>query len=279
MCGANCGISDIEALMEFNHLCDEWGLDTISTGGVTGLAMDLSERKVHDFGLRFGDRRSYLSVPEMLARREGIGADLALGARGLASKYGCPELAMEVKNMELPGYDPRGAFGMSIAYATSDRGGCHQRSWPVAEEVMEGSMPAFSLDRKAEINIREQNWRAIKYSGIICDFWAINPEEMCGLIEMVWKREFGVEELLGIGERIWNLGRLFNVREGVERDTVPARLFEESGAHDAGASAGRAMGRDAFWGALGEFYALRGWDERGVPNEVKLVELGVDVRL
>ena len=118
--------------MKFNELCDQLGLDTISTGSVVGLAMDLTEKGVKDFGMRFGETEGYLKAPALIAAREGVGDELALGARGLAAKYGVPELAMEVKNMELPGYDPRGAFGMSLGYATSDRGGCHMRTYPIA---------------------------------------------------------------------------------------------------------------------------------------------------
>src|SRR5512136_2199328 len=100
LCGANCGIGDMAALVKFNHLCDELGIDTISSGSVVGLAMDLTEKGVHDFGLRFGEAESYLKAPELIVSREGVGADLALGSRALAAKYGHPELAMEVKNME-----------------------------------------------------------------------------------------------------------------------------------------------------------------------------------
>ena len=97
-------------------------MDTISTGNVVGLAMDLTERGIADYGLRFGEAEAYVRAPALIARREGIGADLALGSRDLAAKHGHPELAMQVKNLELPGYDPRGSFGMSVAYATADRG-------------------------------------------------------------------------------------------------------------------------------------------------------------
>ena len=254
LCGSNCGISDIEALMTFNALCDEWGLDTISSGSVAGLAMDLTEQGVHDFGLRFGDAGAYVKVPELLAKKEGIGAELALGARALAAKYGRPELAMEVKNMELPGYDPRGAFGMSLAYATSDRGGCHMRAYPIADEVVSGALPPDSLEGKAEKIIAGnpaegmigENFSSIKFSTILCDFWAATPEQLRLLFKHVWRHEYSDEEIFQIGERIWNLGRLFNLREGVEADTIPEKLYAESGAHTSGASAGRAIGTEAF---------------------------------
>ena len=286
LCGANCGIGDIEALMAFNALCDEWGLDTISSGSVTGLAMDLTEQGVRDFGLHFGDAAGYLSVPELLAKKEGIGAELALGARGLAAKYGRPELAMEVKNMELPGYDPRSAFGMSLAYATSDRGGCHMRTYPIAAEVISGALAPDTLEGKAERIISGnpaegmigQNFNATKFSLILCDFLRVLPDLMCILFRMMG-RETGEEEIFQIGERIWNLGRLFNLREGVEVDMIPAKLLDPEDAFPGGPSAGKSIGRGAFEQALAEFYSLRGWDERGVPTEAKLEELDVDVRL
>ena len=286
LCGANCGIGDIEALMTFNALCDEWGLDTVSSGSVTGLAMDLTEQGVRDFGLHFGDAAGYLSVPELLAKKEGVGAELALGARALAAKYGRPELAMEVKNMELPGYDPRGAFGMGLAYATSDRGGCHMRTYPIAAEVISGALAPDTLEGKAERIISGnpaegmigQNFNATKFSLILCDFLRVLPELM-RILFGVMGREIADEEIFQIGERIWNLGRLFNLREGVEKDDLPHRLYAEEHAHGAGPSAGKAIGVAGWAAALKEYYELRGWDERGVPTEAKLEELDVDVRL
>jgi aldehyde:ferredoxin oxidoreductase len=287
LCGANCGVGDIEALMRFNHECDEWGLDTISSGSVVGLAMDLTEKGIADFGLRFGEARGYVAAPALIAQRKGTGAELALGARALASKYGVPELAMEAKNLELPGYDPRGAFGMSLAYATSDRGGCHMRSYPIADEVLEGTRPADSLEGKAEQVINGnvgngfigQNLSSIKFSGIWCDFWAVDPDQVGQMLRHVWPHDFTEEEVMLIGERIWNLGRLFNLREGVETDTIPRKLFAEESAFPDGPSAGKAIGEQTLQKAIQEYYQLRGWDDKGVPGEAKLAEVGVDVRL
>ncbi len=287
LCGANCGVSDIDDLMRFNQGCDEWGLDTISSGSVVGLAMDMTERGVADFGMRFGEGEGYLAAPELIATRNGAGAELALGARALAAKYGVPELAMEAKNLELPGYDPRGAFGMSLSYATSDRGGCHMRSYPVADEILEGTRPADSLEGKAEQVIKGnvdngfigQNFSSVKFSGIYCDFWAVNPDQLCQMFKHVWKRDFSEDEIMLIGERIWNLGRLFNLREGVEPDSLPVKLYAPEYAFQSGPSAGKAIGGQELADALQEYYRLRGWDERGVPTEAKLAEVGVDVRV
>lgn len=288
LCGANCGIDDIDALMKFNELCDEYGLDTISSGSVVGLAMDLTERGIADFGVRFGEVEGYVRMPELIARREGVGAELAMGARALARKYGVPELAMEVKNLELPGYDPRGSFGMSIGYATSDRGGCHMRTYPVGDEILAGTSPKNELDaaKVQQIVVGDtskgfigQNMSSVKFCAILCDFWAVTPEQLAILFERLYGRPFTTDEILKIGERVWNLGRLFNLREGVEKDDLPKQLYAESGAFKEGPSAGDAIGEERFQAMLAEYYRQRGWDENGVPTEAKLAELDVDVRL
>ncbi len=288
LCGANCGIDDIDALMKFNELCDEWGLDTISSGSVVGLAMDLTEKGIHDFGVRFGDVASYVKMPELISKREGVGADLALGARALAAKYGHPELSYDVKGLELPGYDPRGSFGMSVGYATSDRGGCHMRTYPVGDEILAGTSPADEIGgaKVEQIVVGDsskgfigQNMSSVKFTGIWCDFWAVTPDQIAQMFKHVFGREFTTEDILTIGERIWNLGRLFNLREGVEKDGLPKALYAESGAFKDGPSAGKAIGEDVFAERMEHYYEIRGWDESGVPTESKLAELGVDVRL
>jgi aldehyde:ferredoxin oxidoreductase len=127
---------------------------------------------VKDFGLRFGQVESHVKALELTAKRTGIGAELALGARALAAKYGHPEPAMGAKNLELPGYDPRGAFGMSIAYATSDRGGCHVRTYPIADEVLSGNLAPDTMEHKPELCINGhvddgyigQNFSSVKSS-------------------------------------------------------------------------------------------------------------------
>jgi aldehyde:ferredoxin oxidoreductase len=161
------------------------------------------------------------------------------------------------------------------------------RAYPIADEVLEGTRPADSMEGKAEQVIQGnvdngfigQNFSSVKFSGIYCDFWAVNPDQLCQMFKHVWKREFTDDEIMLIGERIWNLGRLFNLREGVEPDTLPRKLYVLEAAFAEGPSAGKAIGEQGFKDGLQEYYRLRGWDENGVPTEAKLAELGVDVRL
>ncbi|MEW6243143.1 MAG: aldehyde ferredoxin oxidoreductase family protein [Bacillota bacterium] len=274
LAGSNCGISDLEAVIRFNAACDDLGLDTISAGNVVAFAMELTEKGIHDFGMRFGEIRPYLEAPALIANREGIGADLALGVRHVAGKYGGREFAMEVKGLEIPGYEPRGAWGMGLAYATSDRGACHMRAWPVADEAY-GNIDPFTIEGKAALVIGGQHYNAIKFSMILCDFWAISLENMARVASVATGRHVTAWELERAGERIYNTTRLFNVRAGFRRaaDTLPDRIFKE--ALKTGRAAGRIYPKGEFDRMLSEYYALRGWDEEGVPTPAKLEELEI----
>jgi aldehyde:ferredoxin oxidoreductase len=272
--GSNCGIGDLTAIIEFNRLCDDLGLDTISTGGVVAFAMELAERGLADLGLRFGDVDSYLKAPVLIARGEGVGRELGRGVRYLAERYGGREFAMEVKGLEMPGYEPRGSWGMGLAYATSDRGACHMRAWPVADEAF-GSLDPFTGEGKAQLVIAGQHQNAIKFSLIFCDFWALSLDLMAGFCSVALGREVTADELRLAGERIWNLGRLLNVREGFRRqhDYLPARVFVQP--LPDGPGSGKVLPPEVFRAMLDEYYRLRGWDEEGVPTPDKLAELGL----
>lgn len=273
--GSNCGITDLSAVARFNALCDDLGLDTISTGGVTAFAMELTEKGIHDFGLRFGDVEAYLSVPGLIAGGEGIGKDLALGVRMLSEKYGGREFAMQVKGLEFPAYDPRGSWAMGLAYATAPRGACHMSAWPVGQEAY-GEMDPFTIEGKAQLVIDLQNYNAIKFSLIICDFWALSLDRMASLLAPVVGETITARELEMAGERIFNLARRFNVLEGYGRrdDTLPPRIFHER--LQSGVTRGMLLPEEQFQEMLQEYYRLRGWDFKGYPTADKLAELEVD---
>ena len=279
LCGSNCGISDVVAVAAFNRECDELGLDTMSTGSVVALAMDLCEQGAADYGLAFGDTRGYLQAPRLIASREGFGAELALGARGLAALKGRPDMAADVKGLEMPAYDPRGTFGMGLSYATSDRGACHMRAFTAAADILGGSAAADSLEGKARLVVDQQDFSAIAWTGVWCAQLALDTDFLGDHFRLLWGRETSHEELMIIGARIWNLGRLLNLREGIgpDADRLPQR-FLVAPLPD-GHAAGKAIGVQTFEAALAEYYELRGWDAQGVPTDAKLSEVGVDVRL
>ncbi len=272
--GSNCAIDDLDAVISFNRLCDNLGMDTISAGNVLGLAMLMKQEGIHDFGLQFGDAEAYLNATRDMAYLRGVGAELARGTRYLAQKYNAGHLVMESKGLEYPSYDPRGSYGMALAYCTSERGGCHMRAFPVAEEAFGGGDP-FTLEGKAEMVMNGQNFSSAKWTGIFCDFWAVSMENIARLIAAGTGYPYTEEGMMTIGERIWNLGRLFNVREGFRRqdDIPPATLFDR--ALPEGPAAGKNFTRAEYDAALSEYYRLRGWSDDGVPTPEKLTALGL----
>ena len=179
---------------------------------------------------------------------------------------------MEVKGLELPGYDPRGSWSMGLSYATAYRGGCHMAGFPIADEAF-GDIDPFTIEGKAKLTLDAQNYCTIKFSLVICDFWAISWETTSELISYVHGKEISIAELEKAAERIWNTSRLFNIREGFKAvgDILPDRIFKEP--LKSGSSAGRALPRDKFDAMLREYYQLRSWDSNGVPTPERLKEL------
>jgi aldehyde:ferredoxin oxidoreductase len=277
LCGSNCGVADLAAVAAFNRACDELGLDTMSTGGVVALAMDLCEQGAADYGLAFGDVGGYLEAPGLIASRQGYGAELALGARALAALKGRPDLAVEVKGLEMPSYDPRGTFAMGLGYATSDRGACHMRAFTAGDDILGGAGAADSLQGKAQLVVDLQDFSALAWTGVWCANMAVDTAFLAVYFKHLWGREVTDEELMTTGARIWNLGRLLNLREGVRRndDRLPERIL--STPHPDGVAAGKVVGSGSFQAALDEYYELRGWDAEGVPRAATIEALALDV--
>lgn len=274
--GAQLGISDLTAITEANYDCNELGLDTITMGSTLGCAMELCEVGAWDAGLRWGDANRLATWVEDTARRRGIGAELALGSRRLAEKYGRPELAMQVKGMEIPAYDPRGVQGMALSYATSNRGGCHMRAYMISPEIL--GQPVF-LDRfatagKAEIVALFQDVSAVVDSAVLCRFLqiAMGVSTFSEMLRTVTGLDFSDDELMRIGRRVYTLERMFNNRAGLTRadDTLPPRFFNEE--LQTGPSRHRVVRLEEM---LDRYYAVRGWDRDGVPLPRTLAELGL----
>ena len=269
--GSNCEINDLEQIARFNRLCDDLGMDTISAGNIIGLAMEMTQSGVHDFGLAFGEPDAYLAVLSEIARRSTErGKDLALGAAKLAAKYGIPEQAAQVKGLEMPAYDPRGNYGMGLAYATSERGACHLRAFTVLSEE------PFKLRALTRDVIDQQNRNGAKWSVSFCDFWgSVNTEIMADLLTAGLGTQVSALDLEKAGERIWNLVRIYNLRSGITAgdDRLPEKLAREAlrnGPHE-----GRVISEEDLAEMRALYYHLRGWDQEGRPKEAKLTELGL----
>jgi len=282
MAGSNCGIGDLAAIMKFNDLCDDYGLDTISTGNITAFLMEcfekgiISKKNIGGLKLSFGSVEGYLKVPELIALRKGIGNILAEGVQAASNKIGkgSKRFALHVKGLEYPAYDPRGTFGMALAYATSDRGACHMRAWPVSYDAF-GDQNPFTIEKKAELCIGDQNLNSVKWSLIFCDFYGIGYPTMVRFYSLATGKKASEEDFKLIGERIWNLIRVFNVREGFSRkdDTLPDRIAHEP--LKSGPPKGKKLTRKSFEKMLDEYYQLRGWTRNGVPTKETLKRLGL----
>lgn len=273
--GAQCGVDDLNAITKANYLCNDLGIDTISMGSTIGCAMELSKKGKLD-GPKFGDAKAIVELTRATGMRQGLGDELAEGSASLAKKHGAPELSMSVKGMELPAYDPRGSQGHGLAYATSNRGGCHLRAYLIAPEILgvPKLVERFSTSGKPEMTVIFQNLTATIDSLILCEFtmFALETVEYAKLLSAATGIEFSDEELMKIGERIWNLERLYNLREGLSAkdDTLPERFLKEP--MPEGPSKGRV---NMLSKMLPSYYTFREWDSKGVPTEEKLRELGL----
>lgn len=273
--GSSLGIGDRAAIIEFNALCDDYGVDTISTGGTIAYMMEMTEKGYHDFGIRFGEIENTFQAIKDIATRSGKWAEAADGSKVLSDKYGKKDIAINVKGMELPGYDPRGSYGMGIAYVTAPRGGCHMSAYPIALEAW-GDRDPFTFEGKGELIAKMQNSQFAKFSFGVCDFWPINSETLGKLFEVTFGGEWPKEKVRETGERVFNLQRMFSVMVGFDEkdDKLPERFYKE--VLKAGPPAGIQMTSEAFSKAMQEYYAYRGWDEKGRPTIEKLKALDIE---
>lgn len=271
MLGSNCGNDSLDAIGYLNYLCDDYGLDTISTGNVIGYAIECSKKGLIKEKLDFGDPGGHAELIKKIAFRKGIGDLLAEGVKISSEKIGGKEYAMQINGMEFPGYDPRGAWGMALAYATSDRGACHQRAWTVNAEMKGELKPRFSMEGRAKWVKEAQDERAACYSLVLCDFAPLKVENFVELLNAATGFNYSKEEYLIAGERIWNMTRLFNIREGIKRDNrLPQRLHQPLPDNEE-----KVIKKKEFEEALDEYYELRGWDKNGRPTKEKLKELEI----
>lgn len=279
--GAMCGVSDLDAVISANHLCDKYGIDTISMGSTVACAMELYEKgympkEDAPFELRFGSAEAMLKAVELACKQEGdFGKLLAQGSYRLAEHYGHPELSMSAKKQEFPAYDPRGIKGMGLEYATSNRGACHVRGYGTAVEVL-GDADQYAYEGKAALIKTLQDLTSALDSSGICLFttFGLSANELAEMVSTATGFSIDAQEFMKIGERIWNIEKLFNLKAGFTRkdDTLPPRILNEP------IKTGPSKGHVEDLGKmLDEYYQLRGWDKDSVPTDEKLKELEVQI--
>ena len=273
--GPNIGVTDRGAIASLNILCDRLGLDTISAASVLAFTMECAERSLLNdpalAGLHFGDADAAEQLLEAIAQRRGFGNLMAEGVKEMSChiKQGSDHFAMHVKGLELPAYDPRAGFGTGLTYAVAPRGGCHRRAWPPAKEVL-GNVPPYTTVGKAAMVKETFDKRAILHSLVACDFHPdalpITMVEYRDFVEAATSYAYTLSEWAECADRIETIIRLFNVREGFTRadDTLPQRLLKDP--LPDGPARGQLFGQEGLDHMLDEYYALRGWDNEGIPT-------------
>lgn len=284
--GPLCGVDDPEAVLQAAAACDELGLDTITTGGTIAFAMDCADRGLIDGrlpsgrALRFGDGAAAAEAVEAIGHREGIGELLALGSRRAAERIGgiAPSLAMHVKGLELPGYDPRALQTMALGLAVGTRGADHNRSGAYEADFSAGADRRRGGPDSSSAAIATEDRAALIDSLILCKFlrgiFSDLFAESADLLAAVTGWDVTAVELRQTARRVVNARKLINQREGWtdREDTLPDRLLTDS--PDLPDADG--LPRDRLNAMIAEYYRLRGWDARGlVPDDLRDA-LGLD---
>jgi aldehyde:ferredoxin oxidoreductase len=286
--GGNCALPSIEDVAYANYVCDELGLDTISAGNVVAFAIECYERGIigkADTGgleLRFGDVDVVCTLLRQIAAREGLGAVLARGVKHAAETFGrgSEAFAMQVKGMEMSGYESRHAPSMLLSYMTCDVGAHHNRSWAITYDIARGR-DAVTPDKAAKV-IELQHIRPLFDCLGACRLqWVelgLDLGHYAPIVEAITGLPRSWEDLLTISERVWNLTRLYWFREvpgfGRAWDAPPPRTYLEP--VETGPTAGKRVSREDAERLLDMYYEQRGWDRDGRPTPAKLAQLGLE---
>jgi len=268
------GLEDMELVVRANALCNELGMDTISTAVTLACRAEIEGARPTPQGV--------LDIIEAVGR--GWEPLLGQGAQRYAAASGRPEAAMTVKGLELPAYDPRGAYGMSLAYALSTRGGCHLRAYPVSHEILRKPVATdrFSFLGKPRIIKISEDSGAVVDSLTACKFifFAASLEEYAAAYQAVTGEQATAHSLQALGERVYYRERIMNARLGFtsRHDDIPARFFAPPG-QDGLAPDIRPVPRAEFLEARAKYYAVRGLTEDGLPTPDKARELGLEESL
>ncbi len=281
--GAANGVNDLECLQYANQLCNEEGIDPISFGTTVGAVMELYGMGVlskEQIGIEapFGSAQALAFLAEETVNGRGFGKEIGLGSKRLTAKYGHPELSMSSKGQEFPAYDGRAIQGIGLAYATSNRGGCHLRGYTIASEVLGIPVKTDPLESQGKPDLVKafQDATAAFDSSGLCIFttFAWGLPELSPQMQAACGEQYTVEELAKIGERIWNMEREFNNRAGFTRadDSLPPRLTSVEGACKTGPAKGKF---NELATMLPLYYEARGWDSEGRPTAETKARLGL----
>ena len=261
--GGLCMIDSIEEIAYLNDICDSLGMDTISAGNLCGFTIEAARRKKIDFKIDYGDVDAIAGLLKNIATRQGIGDVLAHGIRHAAQIWNMEDMAVHVKGLELPGYDPRVLKGSGLAFATADRGACHLRATFHNPEI-KGMIAPEIIKGKAELLIDFEDRLTLMDTLILCRFYRdMYPWERLGeVIEMTTGQKQDKAALRKRAAEISTLIRCFNIREGLkpEDDNLPKRFYKEI------LKTGHRIKKQELGTMLQDYYNLRGWHKNGLPK-------------
>jgi aldehyde:ferredoxin oxidoreductase len=266
------GNVDIDAVVDANRVCNDMGMDTISAASTLACFSEISKRKLSP--------KEIVSLLTDIGKKQGMGVELGRGAAKYAISCGRSDLAMAVKGLELPAYDPRGAYGMALAYAVSSRGGCHLRAYPVSHEILRKPVATdrFSFNEKARMIKIGEDINAVADSLTACKFifFAASLEEYARIYAAVTGIKTSAQDLFEVGERICYNERMMNAANGFTEkdDDLPSRFFTMAGDQNSSVRIGP-IDRDAFLTARSNYYIARKLNKIGIPVSAVAKNLGL----
>jgi aldehyde:ferredoxin oxidoreductase len=264
--------TDMDTVMAANHFCNDHGMDTITAASTLACYFELTGKHP--------STENIIALLSDIVFQKGIGEQLGKGSAQFAENFGFPEASMTVKRLELPGYDPRGAYGMALAYSVASRGGCHLRAYPISHEILRKPVPTdrFTFAGKARIIKLQEDVNAMADSLTACKFifFAATLEEYAKVYSAATGLKISGQELMRIGERICYQERIMNAQNGftAKDDDLPQRFFKESESSD-NDNQPKPINREDFLKARAAYYVVRGLDENGMPVREKAQELGL----
>ncbi len=280
--GTNLGITDLEAIGRANMICAEMGMDPIATGGLFATAMEMVEKGVVSaedlkLDIAFENGEGLVKAMELVATKKGHAARLGQGGKALAEQYGAPELFMGVKNAPLASFDPRAVQGLGLHFATCNQGPHHTFAYTFLDELLQvhQDLDPTTVEGKPELVKDYQDMAAAMDSLGFCN-WVLMGLKFGNLLPMTnaaLGTDYKAADLMEIGERIWNLERLFNLKAGLSGadDALPARFSNEP--MPSGPLQGELSRLDEM---LPTYYRIRGWSKQGVPQDETLGRLGLE---
>ncbi|NOZ86595.1 MAG: aldehyde ferredoxin oxidoreductase [Deltaproteobacteria bacterium] len=265
--------TDLETVVQANKICNDMGMDTISAASALSCHQEI-------IGNDLGPAGILQLLTDIALARTSLGQSLGRGSRAYAQSRGKSGSSMSVKGMDLPAYDPRGAYGMALAYVTSTRGGCHLRAYPIGHEILLKPVATdrFSFAGKARMIKIAEDVNATIDSLTACKFlfFATSLEEYSKALTAITGIVFSENDLQRTGERIYFRERMYNAHAGFSSrdDDLPERFFKEPGSSGAGIEI-PPIDRGEFLEARSRYYKARGLDENGMPLKEKIRELGL----